>query len=89
MSRTRSLSANAINAIDQIIEGIQVLNNRFYETVANTDDACFYYPVPNGEQVVFRGICDQNIPVVTDFNALEVYIYFTINAMKNFGVVLL
>lgn len=78
MSRTRSLSANAVNAIDQIIESIQVLSNRFYETVANTDDACFYYPEPNREPVVFRGICDQNIPVVTDFNALEVYYLHTL-----------
>ncbi|XP_026333313.1 uncharacterized protein LOC113240270 [Hyposmocoma kahamanoa] len=69
LSRTRSLSANATSAIDQIIDSIQVLNNRFFETVNNSDDACFYYPEANGQPVVFRGICDQNIPVVTGFDA--------------------
>lgn len=72
LSRTRSLSANATSAIDQIIDSIQVLNNRFFETVNNSDDACFYYPEANGQPVIFRGICDQNIPVVTGFDAGQV-----------------
>lgn len=76
MSRTRSLSEQAINAIDQIIQNVQVLNNRFYESVDNTDDACFYFPVENGEPVIFRGICDENIQVVTNFRADDVRFIF-------------
>lgn len=72
LSRTRSLSANAINAIDKIIDSIQVLNSHFYESVKNSDDACFYYPAANKEPVVFRGICDKSIEVVSNFEAEKV-----------------
>lgn len=72
LSRTRSLSEQANNGINQIINNVQVLNDRFYKVIDNSDEACFYYPEPNGEPVIFRGVCDENIPVVTNFETESV-----------------
>ncbi|XP_049878078.1 uncharacterized protein LOC126375226 [Pectinophora gossypiella] len=69
MSRTRSLSANATTAINAAIRNIRVLNNDYYSPINNTDNACFYFPEPNGLPVRFRGQCDESISVVTNFNA--------------------
>ncbi|KAI8424832.1 hypothetical protein MSG28_006760 [Choristoneura fumiferana] len=68
MSRTRQLSDTAITNINNIINSIDVLNNRYFEEVDNSDAGCFYYPIPNGNAVNFRGQCDENVTVVTDFN---------------------
>lgn len=56
------------------MSGIDVLNQRYYINVDHSDDACFYYPVADGNPLVFRGQCDENIPVVTNFNAQAVCI---------------
>ncbi|XP_037876122.1 chlorophyllide A binding protein isoform X2 [Bombyx mori] len=69
LSRTNTLSQSATNAINQIVNSIDVLNNRFYQPVDRSDAACFYYPTPSTEPVVFRGQCDENIPVVPNFDA--------------------
>ncbi|KAJ8723730.1 hypothetical protein PYW07_007710 [Mythimna separata] len=70
MSRENTLSQDAINNMDKIINNIQVLNNRFYYRINRTDAGCFYLPTPDpSTSVKFRGQCDQNIPVVTNFEA--------------------
>ncbi|XP_068619407.1 uncharacterized protein [Battus philenor] len=71
LSRTRDLTANAITRINQVINEVDVLNNRFYEIVNQSDDGCFYYPEPDGNPVVFRGQCDPDIRVVTGFDAAQ------------------
>ncbi|CAK1583857.1 unnamed protein product [Parnassius mnemosyne] len=69
LSRTRDLTPTAINNINQVINNVDVLNNRFYEIINQSDDGCFYYPEPDGNIVTFRGQCDPNIRVVTGFDA--------------------
>ena len=72
LSRTRDLSANATTKINRVINSINVLNQRYYSSIEHSDSACFYYPEADGSPVVFRGQCDGNIPVVTNFNATAV-----------------
>nr|XP_049704849.1 uncharacterized protein LOC110376413 isoform X13 [Helicoverpa armigera] len=68
MSRDNTLSQNAIDSMNQVIDRINVLNNRFYYYVDRTDTGCFYFPTPDPSSIVrFRGQCE-NIPVVTGFN---------------------
>ncbi|CAH2044979.1 unnamed protein product, partial [Iphiclides podalirius] len=69
LSRTRSLTPTAVANINRVINQVEVLNNRFYEVVNQTDAGCFYYPEPTDNPVIFRGQCDPNIRVVTGFDA--------------------
>ncbi|XP_047536967.1 uncharacterized protein LOC125070976 isoform X1 [Vanessa atalanta] len=69
LSRTRELSAVATQRINQVISTIDVLNERYYNRIDHSDNGCFYFPTADGNPVVFRGQCDENIPVVTNFNA--------------------
>ncbi|XP_013135715.1 PREDICTED: uncharacterized protein LOC106101136 [Papilio polytes] len=72
LSRTRQLSASATNSINQVVDRVNVLNSRYYQTIQQTDAACFYYPEPApNTPVTFRGQCDPNIPVVTNFNLAQ------------------
>ncbi|KAJ0173509.1 hypothetical protein K1T71_010658 [Dendrolimus kikuchii] len=71
MSRTNSLTQNAINRINQVVNNINVLNNRYYQVVDRSAEGCFYYPEPNVNSVViFPGQCDETIEVVTNFNVV-------------------
>lgn len=72
MSRTRQLSDAAITNINNVINSIEVLNNRYFEEVDNSDAGCFYYPIPDGNAVEFRGQCDENVRVVTNFDVPRV-----------------
>lgn len=69
MSRTNNLTTAATNAINQIVNNVDVLNDRYYQAVNRTDVGCFYYPTPDGDTVVFPGQCDESIPAVPNFNA--------------------
>ncbi|XP_038206910.1 uncharacterized protein LOC119828739 [Zerene cesonia] len=69
MSRSRNLTENAVANINRVINNIQVLNNRYYEIVDQSDEGCFYYPLPGAGPVVFRGQCDLSIPAISNFNA--------------------
>ncbi|XP_039757924.1 uncharacterized protein LOC120632183 [Pararge aegeria] len=69
LSRTRELTENAKTKINQTVNAVDVLNEKFYISIEHSDASCFYYPIPDGNPVVFRGQCDQSIPVVMDFNA--------------------
>ncbi|KAL0819468.1 hypothetical protein ABMA28_007573 [Loxostege sticticalis] len=68
LSRDRTLSPDARASINQVIDRVNVLDNRYYVNMPQSDDACFYYPVADGSPVIFRGQCDNNITVVRDFN---------------------
>ncbi|CAG9565651.1 unnamed protein product [Danaus chrysippus] len=76
LSRNNTLSPAAIARIDQKISQIDVLNERYFNKVNRTDEACFYLPTPGPESPVFRGRCDENITVVQNFNATAVNIIF-------------
>lgn len=68
LSRRRQLSNESRLVIDEIINSIPVLNHEYYIEKDHSDEACFYYPeVIPGQPVSFRGQCDENIEVVTDF----------------------
>lgn len=75
MSRTNTLTQTANTAINQVINTVQVLNNRYYQTIDRSDAGCFYFPMPGTEAVVFRGQCDQSIAVVQNFDAVRVNIW--------------
>lgn len=76
LSRTKSLSTTAVANINAIINNIEVLNNRYYETIDNSDEGCFYFPTPGlNTPVIFRGQCDQSINTVMNFDAVRVSIF--------------
>lgn len=83
MSRENTLSPEAINSMNQVIDKIPVLNNRFYYHIDRTDTGCFYLPTPDpNSSVKFRGQCDQNITVMTNFQPQRVSkqaTYFEVN----------
>lgn len=75
MSRTTNLTAEAIEAIAAVTDSVTVLNDRYSQPVEQSDEACFYYPeVDPNSPVIFRGQCDLNLDVVTDFDAVAVSI---------------
>lgn len=55
------------------MERIDVLQQKYFEEIKQTDEACFYLPehVP-GQIVTFIGQCDENISVVQNFNVNRV-----------------
>lgn len=70
MSRNNTLTSEAETAINQVVSTVNVLNDRYYQTVNRTDNGCFYYPDPDDNTiVVFRGQCDMNIPALPNFDA--------------------
>ncbi|XP_050551204.1 uncharacterized protein LOC118275267 isoform X3 [Spodoptera frugiperda] len=72
-SRYNTLTTNAINEIDKVIEDIEVLHQPYYYKVERTPAACFYFPEPNpSSNVIFRGQCEQQkIAVVENFKIEE------------------
>lgn len=69
------LTAAAETSIDNFIASadIVVLNNTYFETIDQSDDACFYLPdLAPGEPVIIVGQCDPNIKVVQDFQPHKV-----------------
>ncbi|CAG9789457.1 unnamed protein product [Diatraea saccharalis] len=72
LSRERELSETANNIIDEVMESINVLDNRYFQNIPQDQAACFYYPEPNGKPVTFRGQCDESVAVVQNFN-VEAY----------------
>ncbi|XP_037294072.1 uncharacterized protein LOC115446804 isoform X2 [Manduca sexta] len=70
LSRNPQLSPSAAAQVNQVVNSIMELNNAYYVAADHSDSACFYYPPPvQNQAVIFRGQCDQNIPVVQNFNA--------------------
>lgn len=75
LSRTQQLSPASLTAINNIIQGITVLEERYYENVDQSDNACFTLPViAPGQPIILEGQCDPNIPVVQNFNITNVSI---------------
>lgn len=72
LSRTKALPVVSSFAINQIINSIDVLDNRYFFHMDQSDDACFYYPPPGNTLVVFPGQCDLAIPVVANFDVRAV-----------------
>ncbi|KAL4702780.1 hypothetical protein ACJJTC_002320 [Scirpophaga incertulas] len=68
LSRDATLSTAANTAINAAMNNIDVLDNRYFETMDQSEEGCFYYPVMEGLPIRFRGRCNENIPVVTNFD---------------------
>ncbi|KPJ13950.1 Apolipoprotein D [Papilio machaon] len=68
LSRTNSLSMDAQRKINNTVNSVNVLNERYYQKIDRTDNSCFYYPTPDGTPVVFRGQCNESIAVMRNFN---------------------
>lgn len=80
LSRSRLLSASATIEIDNVANTIDVLDDRYFNIRDHSAQACFYYPVPEpGRPVNFRGRCDDNLPVVQDFDVNRVSIKVSYN----------
>lgn len=67
------LPAQATETINNIINTIPVLDNRYYTTKDQTADGCFFIPTPEpGKEVVFPGSCNDDIAVVNNFDISQV-----------------
>jgi hypothetical protein len=78
LSRSKRLSNAANNHINGILllSNDDVLDQRYFEDINQSDEACFYLPVLKpGEPVVFPGQCDETIPAVPNFNVSRVSIH--------------
>ncbi|CAF4867620.1 unnamed protein product [Pieris macdunnoughi] len=70
LSRTNSLSAEAIENINRVYDRVPTLNDRYFSNVDQSVAACSYMPeVDESKPVVFKGQCDQTIQVIRDFDA--------------------
>ncbi|XP_047512186.1 uncharacterized protein LOC125054377 isoform X2 [Pieris napi] len=69
LSRTTELSSTANDNINAVIERTNVLNSKYFKKIDHSVDGCFYYPEDNGQPLVFRGPCEENVPLVNNFNA--------------------
>ncbi|KOB52028.1 Chlorophyllide A binding protein, partial [Operophtera brumata] len=69
LGRTNSLPQAAVTAINNTVNSIDVLDERYYEVIDRSPSGCFYFPEPNNSTVIFRGQCDGNIPVQANFDA--------------------
>nr|WFP52431.1 polycalin [Plutella xylostella] len=70
LSRTKQLTTEAEAEINRVIESIDVLEPRYYQTRDQSPSGCFYYPQPEpGKRVVFPGKCDQDIAAEPNFQA--------------------
>ncbi|XP_045502727.1 uncharacterized protein LOC123699752 [Colias croceus] len=69
LSRTKNLTQTANNAMNNVINNINVLDERYYQSTNQTDAGCFHLPeFAAGQKVVLPGQCDENIPVVAKFD---------------------
>ena len=69
LSRTKQLASNAVAPINNVVNTVQVLEDRYYVNTDQSDAGCFYLPEPQtGVPVVFPGQCDQSIQAVLNFN---------------------
>ncbi|XP_050551207.1 uncharacterized protein LOC118275267 isoform X6 [Spodoptera frugiperda] len=68
LSRSNTLSQDAIIAINDAINNIDVIHESYYQKIDRTDTGCFYYPTPDSDsEVIFPGQCDDNIQAVNNF----------------------
>ncbi|XP_047994052.1 uncharacterized protein LOC125232437 [Leguminivora glycinivorella] len=70
-SKARALTAAATAAMQPLIEANPVLLDQFYETVDQSDAACFHYRDDVTTQVILPGQCDTSIPVQQNFSITQ------------------
>jgi hypothetical protein len=65
----------AATSINSTMASVEVLDQKYYAPIDQSDHACFFLPeLPPGEPVILFGQCDRNISVVENFNATRVSI---------------
>lgn len=72
LSRNRTLSASATNSINQALNVNEVLDERYFEPIDQSDDACFFFPEFNDTVITLSGPCDESIRGVPNFDAAAV-----------------
>lgn len=73
LSRSKQLTAAANIAINNVVNNVQVLDQRYFVAKDQSAAGCFYYPEPQTNVPVrFPGQCDINVPVVTGFSMQQV-----------------
>lgn len=75
LSRTKQLTAASSTAIDNAMANIDVVENRYFQSIDQSDQACFYLPeIAAGQPVIFPGQCDTTITGVNNFSPSRVSI---------------
>lgn len=68
LSRTKELTQTYAQRIEDAMAGIDVIDQRYFETINQNDNACFYLPdLAPGEPPVFPGQC-ANFNAVPNFD---------------------
>lgn len=79
LSRENTLSTTANTQINQIMAGIDVLDQRYFTAVDRSAAACFHLPaIAPGADVVLPGQCDPNLAAVPNFDAQRVRVVFKV-----------
>ncbi|CAG4957186.1 unnamed protein product [Colias eurytheme] len=72
LGRTKQLSTASNTAITSSMANVQVLDQRYFKTTNQSEEACFHLPdLAEGQTVVLPGQCDVNIPVVANFDVAK------------------
>lgn len=72
LSRQPTLSAAGTAVIDNVVDSIDVLDERYFFPQSHTEESCSYVPSANGEPVVFWGQCDNSVQAVANFDLARV-----------------
>ncbi|CAH0690320.1 unnamed protein product [Spodoptera exigua] len=69
LSRSRVLSSTGNTAINNAIANIDVIDNRYFDSIDQSDAACFHLPdLAAGDDVVLPGRCDASIKGIEQFD---------------------
>lgn len=79
LSRTRTLTDNAVTSMNAVIDTVPVLENRLFERIDQGADACFYLPdIGLDKPAIFPGQCDETIPTQQNFDPERVSYFYTL-----------
>ncbi|CAH1637879.1 unnamed protein product [Spodoptera littoralis] len=69
LSRSGTLTAQDIAAIDAVVSRTQGLHEDYYQTTDQSAETCFYYPnIALNDDIILPGQCDQTVSGIPDFD---------------------
>nr|ACB54951.1 polycalin [Helicoverpa armigera] len=69
LSRTPTLTAQAISNINNVIAATQGLKEEYYQSTSQSNEACFYYPTgPTENEIRLPFTCDTSLSGIPSFN---------------------
>nr|ACB54956.1 polycalin [Helicoverpa armigera] len=69
LSRTPTLTAQAISNINNVVAATQGLKEEYYQSTSQSNDACFYYPAgPTENEIRLPFTCDTSLSGMPSFN---------------------